>query len=96
MSDAASAIRVEVAYADDAVQLLRVVSVPAATTVGQAIAMSNILAAIPTGFAVSKVGIFGRIVALDETPGDGDRIELYRPLKIDPKEARRRRAATRR
>jgi putative ubiquitin-RnfH superfamily antitoxin RatB of RatAB toxin-antitoxin module len=41
------------------------------------------------------VGIYGRRVALDARLTDGDRVELYRPLRIDPKEARRRRALNR-
>ncbi len=38
------------------------------------------------------VGIFGRRVAPDDPLADGDRVEVYRPLRADPKEARRRRA----
>ncbi len=38
------------------------------------------------------VGVFGRRVALDHRLADGDRVEVYRPLRTDPKEARRRRA----
>lgn len=38
------------------------------------------------------VGIYGRRVTLDHRLADGDRVELYRPLRADPKEARRRRA----
>lgn len=38
------------------------------------------------------VGIFGRLVTPDEVLQGGDRVEVYRPLRIDPKEARRRRA----
>jgi len=41
------------------------------------------------------VGIYGRRVALDTRLADGDRVELYRPLRVDPKEARRRRALNR-
>ena len=37
------------------------------------------------------IGIFGRIVGLDERLGPEDRVEIYRPLLVDPKEARRRR-----
>ena len=37
------------------------------------------------------VGIYGRRVALDAHLADGDRVEIYRPLRADPKEARRRR-----
>lgn len=40
-----------------------------------------------------RVGVFGRRVDADFVLGDGDRLELYRPLTADPKEARRRRAA---
>jgi len=38
------------------------------------------------------VGIYGRRVALDARLADGDRVEIYRPLRADPKEARRQRA----
>jgi putative ubiquitin-RnfH superfamily antitoxin RatB of RatAB toxin-antitoxin module len=38
-----------------------------------------------------KVGIFSKQVALDHGLRDGDQIEIYRPLLIDPKEARRQR-----
>ncbi|MGD8416094.1 MAG: RnfH family protein [Pseudomonadales bacterium] len=38
------------------------------------------------------VGIFGRLVSRQQVLGAGDRVEIYRPLKVDPKEARRRRA----
>lgn len=40
----------------------------------------------------TSVGIFGEPAALDTRLRDGDRVEVYRPLKIDPKEARRKRA----
>lgn len=38
------------------------------------------------------VGVYGRRVTLDHVLADGDRVEVYRPLRVDPKEARRRRA----
>jgi len=41
----------------------------------------------------SDVGIFGELCARDAVPGDGDRIEIYRPLRSDPKASRRARAA---
>jgi putative ubiquitin-RnfH superfamily antitoxin RatB of RatAB toxin-antitoxin module len=43
----------------------------------------------------TAVGIHGRRVALDTRLADGDRVEIYRPLRMDPKEARRRRALKR-
>ncbi len=41
--------------------------------------------------AAQTIGIFGRIVPLEQLLGPDDRIEIYRPLALDPKEARRRR-----
>lgn len=41
----------------------------------------------------NRVGVFSRIKSLGDKVYDGDRIEIYRPLTADPKEARRRRAA---
>ena len=38
------------------------------------------------------VGIFGVSCSRDAVPRDGDRIEIYRPLRADPKESRRARA----
>lgn len=39
------------------------------------------------------LGIYGRPVPPGELLRDGDRVEIYRPLRADPREARRRRAA---
>jgi putative ubiquitin-RnfH superfamily antitoxin RatB of RatAB toxin-antitoxin module len=43
----------------------------------------------------ADVGIFGELCSRSTVPRDGDRIELYRPLRSDPKESRRARAAGR-
>jgi len=45
--------------------------------------------------SIQAVGIWGRTVALDAPLAEGDRVEIYRPLRMDPKEARRRRAQRR-
>jgi putative ubiquitin-RnfH superfamily antitoxin RatB of RatAB toxin-antitoxin module len=45
-----------------------------------------------TGLKGNQAGIFGKRVTMDTRLADGDRVEIYRPLKLDPKEARRRRA----
>ena len=42
-----------------------------------------------------SVGIWGRACSLDVAVRAGDRVEVYRSLQVDPKEARRRRAAKR-
>jgi putative ubiquitin-RnfH superfamily antitoxin RatB of RatAB toxin-antitoxin module len=44
------------------------------------------------GMQGNQVGIFGKRVTMETRLADGDRVEVYRPLAIDPKEARRRRA----
>lgn len=41
--------------------------------------------------ARQRVGVWGRVCALEAVLHDGDRVELYRPLQVDPKEGRRRR-----
>ncbi len=62
-------------------------------TVGELIKRSGILTQFPEiDLAINKVGIFSQLCELDDEPQVGDRIEIYRPLKIDPKESRRKRA----
>ena len=87
-----STIRVEVVYADPQRQLVRVATLPAGATVDEAVRISGIRDALPADFEPTLIGIFGRIVTAAALLSDGDRVELYRPLKIDPKQARRRRA----
>jgi uncharacterized protein len=88
----AESIRVSVIYADPNSQIELSVDVDPLARVEDAIRASGISARLPKGFKPTAIGIFGRTVSADDTLRDGDRIELYRPLKIDPKEARRRRA----
>lgn len=82
-------MRVEVVLAfPDRVEHVRV-ELPAGATAGDAVAAA--------GFSEAHaIGIFGKRVKLDHPLREGDRVEIYRPLAIDPKEARRRRAAARR
>ena len=62
-------------------------------TVADAIARSCIAEQHPEiDFARAATGIFGREVRRDATLADGDRVEIYRPLRADAKEVRRRRA----
>lgn len=61
-------------------------------TVRQAIEASGVLNAHPEiDLATQKVGVFGKLKTLDATLADLDRVEIYRPLKVDPKMARQRR-----
>lgn len=89
----ADTIRVEVIYALPATQPLLHADVPAGTTVEAAIRASGVLAKFPEiDLANNKVGIFSKLVKLDDHVRDRDRIEIYRPLIADPKEVRRKRA----
>lgn len=66
-------------------------------SVGQVLEASGILGLCPEiDLHVNRVGIFNKICALGDPVTAGDRVEVYRPLLADPKEARRRRAAGRR
>ena len=65
------------------------VSLPAGATVRDALAAAG----FELDLQAQAVGIFGKRARLDQPLAEGDRVEIYRPLAIDPKEARRRRAA---
>jgi putative ubiquitin-RnfH superfamily antitoxin RatB of RatAB toxin-antitoxin module len=82
-----SSIRVEVVYAQGKEAVVVAVRLPAGSRVQDALAASGI-----AGIDLSAVGVFGRRVAPDAHLADGDRVEIYRPLILDPKEQRRRRA----
>ncbi len=85
--------RVEVAYVGERSSSRVAIDVPAGTTVRGAIERARVLARHPeidlTRYAV---GIFGARCGLDDLVDDGARVEIYRPLLRDPKEARRQRA----
>jgi len=84
---------IEVAYASPQQSWLIQCNVEEGTTIQQAIEISGILKRCSDiDLETNRVGIFSKIVALDVLVGAGDRIEIYRPLIIDPKQARRLRA----
>jgi putative ubiquitin-RnfH superfamily antitoxin RatB of RatAB toxin-antitoxin module len=86
-------VNVEVAYAKPEEQLIAKLSVDEDSTVEDAIKASGVLKRFPE-IALSglNAGIFGVACKLDQSVNEGDRIEIYRPLIHDPKEARRQRA----
>lgn len=85
---------IEVVYATAEQQLLLALEVPPGTSVSEAVRLSGIAGQLP-GVSVGDcpMGIFGKVVASQHPVEAGDRIELYRPLLIDPKEVRKQRAA---
>ena len=83
-----------VAWAVDQHAVMRPVRVAPGSTVEQAIVASGLLKEIPEiDLGVNPVGIYGKKKTLDTILRPLDRIEIYRPLRADPKESRRRRAA---
>ena len=86
-------VHVSLCYATPDTEILRELSVPPGTTIGQAIAALGVLPGLPQlDLAAHPVGIFGKQRPLDTVLREHDRIELYRPLVADPKDSRRRRA----
>ena len=87
------AIDVEVAYALAHTQRIVSVRVRSGTSIEEAVRQSGILAEFPQiDIATAKLGVFSRLVEPHDTVQPGDRIEIYRPLRIDPKSVRRLRA----
>ena len=87
--------QVEVAYALPHIQILKKLSVSAGCTLKQALILSEVLNQFPEiDLTKNKLGIFGKITQPDTFLQPYDRIEIYRPLIIDPKDARRIRAKT--
>jgi len=86
-------LTVEIAYAGADKQVLLSIQVTPSCSVQQAIESSGILEQCPEiDLACNKIGIFSKAVALHDRVKDKDRIEIYRPLLLNPMQARRLRA----
>lgn len=85
---------VEVAYALPEEQRIFTLEVAEDATVQQVIEQSGVLQRYPDiDLTVNRVGVFSKLTKLDATLRPGDRVEIYRKLIADPKEARKKRAA---
>jgi putative ubiquitin-RnfH superfamily antitoxin RatB of RatAB toxin-antitoxin module len=85
---------VEVAYAKADEQAILKVLAEQGTTVRQAVERSHITDRFPEiDIENAKFGIFGKAAKADAELNPGDRVEIYRPLIADPKQARKKRAA---
>ena len=86
-------IPVEVAYATPEQQVIKAFEVPVGTSLSEAIDASGIVADFPgLEWGAKNVGVFSQAKPLDYLLEPHDRVEIYRPLIIDPKEARRLKA----
>jgi putative ubiquitin-RnfH superfamily antitoxin RatB of RatAB toxin-antitoxin module len=89
----AERIKISLCYASGPNPLLLALEVDAGTTIGQAIELSGMLQDAPEiNLVTMPVGIYGKKKTLDTVVQARDRVEIYRPLIVDPKNARRRRA----
>ncbi|HUS25277.1 MAG TPA: RnfH family protein [Candidatus Binatia bacterium] len=86
----AQELAVEVLFAGAGGAVTVKVRLPPGATVRDAIARSGLTERCPD-FTLHQagVGVFGAARALDAPVEDGDRVEIYRPLAADPKDARR-------
>ena len=84
-------LNVVVAYSPAAGQVDVVnLTLPEGATVLQALRESGLLERHPgIDPASQKLGVWGKLRTPDDVLRDGDRVEVYRPLTVDPKEARR-------
>ncbi|MDE1887282.1 MAG: RnfH family protein [Gammaproteobacteria bacterium] len=86
-------LHIEVVYPHRDRQCVVMLDVAAGTTARAAVRLSGLQQRFPEIAATDcQLGIFGRPVAAQRLLRDGDRVEIYRPLQVDPKQARRRRA----
>ena len=87
-------IAVQVVYALPGEQEMVDVGLDEGAPVEAALNASGILARHPEiDLKTQRIGVWGRPVTLATVVRNGDRIEIYRALSADPKQARRRRAA---
>lgn len=86
-------MRVTICYALPEVQEVLELEVPAGASIAAVIAQSGLVERHGIDLNSQRVGIHARLKALTEPVAEGDRIEIYRPLLVDAKTARRRRAA---
>jgi putative ubiquitin-RnfH superfamily antitoxin RatB of RatAB toxin-antitoxin module len=85
-------VRIEVTYARPQGAIQRTYELPAAATVGDALRAANADSAFAgIDLEGSPIGVFGRPARREQPLHPGDRVEIYRPLALDPKAARRAR-----
>ena len=84
-------MNVGIAYVTSVHKVWLRMEVPDGSTAREAIERSGVLEQFPEiDLSTQKVGVFGRVVKLDATLEEGDRVEIYRPITADPDLAERR------
>jgi putative ubiquitin-RnfH superfamily antitoxin RatB of RatAB toxin-antitoxin module len=86
-------MQVEVVFALPERQVLLTVNLSDGATVAEALEVSRIARQFPgENLDALQAGLWGQPVERDRQVKDGDRVELFRPLAMDPREARRLKA----
>lgn len=89
-------LRVTVVYCAADFEDLSELELPSGSTVRDAIVAADLLTRRPELKDAIDAGVWGQRCSLDRPLANSDRVEIYRPLTIDPKEGRRVRADLRR
>jgi uncharacterized protein len=91
----ADQIRIEIVYAQEQQAIVKVLPMAQGSRLCDALAAAAGAAEFSgVDLANAPVGIFGRLARKDQELKDGDRIEIYRQLVLEPKAARRARSCT--
>jgi putative ubiquitin-RnfH superfamily antitoxin RatB of RatAB toxin-antitoxin module len=91
----ADQIHIQIVYVQEQQAIVKALPMAQGSRLGDALAAAGGAAEFSgVDLANAPVGIFGRLARKDQELKDGDRIEIYRPLKIEPKAARRARSRT--
>ena len=86
-------VEIEVVFATADSQRLVALKLPQGSTVATAVRASKLGDDFPAhALTDCQLGIWGRLVAAEQTLVDGDRVEIYRELEVKPMEGRRLRA----
>lgn len=84
-------MQVSIAYAEPTQQFWVELELPEGATLADAVAKSGVLERFPDiDLESQKVGVFGKAAKLDTPLGEGDRVEIYRPIVADPATVPRR------
>lgn len=84
-------MKVSVTYADQQLQFWQQLELEEGATVEDAITQSGILQKVPTiDLDSQKLGIFGKVVKRDRKLAEGERVEIYQPITVDPETVERR------
>lgn len=87
-------MKVSVVYALPDRQIVRELELPEGETVDAALRQSGLLQEFPgIAPAITALGIYGKAATGDTVLQPGDRVEIYRPLSVEPKTARRLRSS---